>query len=63
MLPVFDFFFFFDHKSIYISKAWITGHVQVSVQCNDFNCRVGVASVVSGSVNDVSSTLLVVGVL
>ena len=61
---------FFDHKSILISKAWLTCHIQVSVQCDNFillffglNCRVDVASVVSGSVNDVSSILLVSGVL
>ena len=53
VLSVFDFFFFFDHKSIYVSKAWITFPIQVSVQCNNFNCRVGIASVVSDSLNDV----------
>ena len=35
--PVFDFFFFFfDHKLIYISKTWVTCHIQVSEQCGNF---------------------------
>ena len=34
VLLVFE--FFFDHKSIYISKAWITCHIQVHVQCGNF---------------------------
>ena len=29
-------FFFFDYKSVYISKAWVTCHIQGSVQCGNF---------------------------
>ena len=52
------------HKSIYITKAWLTFHIQVFVQCGNLSyCTVDVASLVSGSVNDASSVLLVSGVL
>ena len=30
------FWIFFDHESIYISKTWVTCHIQVSVQCGKF---------------------------
>ena len=34
VLPVFE--FFFNHKLIHVCKAWITCHIQVSVQCGNF---------------------------
>ena len=34
VLLVFE--FVFDHKWIYISKVWITCHIQVPVQCGNF---------------------------
>ena len=70
VLPVLDFFFFLIINWSILAKSGssvtfrcLYNAVSLSRFTFCLNCKVDVAPVISGSVNDISSTLLVSGVL
>ena len=69
VLPALDFFFLIINRSILaksgssVTFRCLYNAVSLSRFTFCLNCKVDVAPVISGSVNDISSTLLVSGVL